>query len=98
MLALEIQEGKQVMDAMRAQRGDMLGPSTSCVARLVSEISPAPLGYRRIILGDAWFTNVATAVEVTRCKPVNGAQDEMRLAMQQMKPRPSTGTTIMWAC
>ena len=77
MLALEIQEGKQAMDAMRARRGDQLGPSTSCVARLVSEISSAPLGYRRIILGDAWFTNVATAVEVARRKPVGSVQDEI---------------------
>ena len=86
MLALEIQEGKQAMDAMRAQRGDMLGPSTSCVARLVSEISPAPLGYRRIILGDAWFTNVATAVEVARRKPVDVAQDEIGDAANDAEP------------
>ena len=64
MLALEIQEGKTAMDAKRARSGDTLIPSTSCVARLVSEIPPAPLGLRRIIVGDAWFTNVGTAVEL----------------------------------
>jgi len=57
--------------------GDKLVPSNSCVARLVSEIPSAPIGYRRIILGDAWFTNVGTAVEVARRKPVNGVQDEI---------------------
>jgi len=71
MLALEIQEGKTAMDAKRARSGDTLIPSTSCVARLVSEIPPAPLGLRRIIVGDAWFTNVGTAVEVARRKPVD---------------------------
>ena len=70
MLALEIQEGKPAMDAMRARMGCTLIPSTSCVARLVSLIPPAPVNYRRIIVGDAWFTNVATAVEVARRKPV----------------------------
>jgi hypothetical protein len=70
MLALEIQEGKADMDATRAQSGDTLIPSTSCVARLVSQIPPAPLKYRRIIVGDAWFTNVGTAVEVARQKPM----------------------------
>jgi hypothetical protein len=38
MLALEIQEGKTVMDAMRARMGCTSTPSTSCVARLVSQI------------------------------------------------------------
>ena len=33
-------------------------------------IPPAPVNYRRIIVGDAWFSNVATAVEVARRKPV----------------------------
>jgi len=56
--------------------GDKLVPSTSCVARSVSEILSAPIRYRRIILGDAWFTNVGTAVEVARRKPVGGVQDE----------------------
>ena len=63
MLALEIQEGKPAMDAMRARMGCTLTPSTSCVARLVSLIPPAPVNYRRIIVGDAWFSNEATAVE-----------------------------------
>jgi hypothetical protein len=70
MLALEIQEGQPAMDAMRSWMGCTLTPSTSCVARLVSQLSPAPLKYRRIIVGDAWFTNVATAVEVARQKPI----------------------------
>ena len=76
MLALEIQEGKTAMeamrvpDAMRERMGCTLIPSTSCVARLVSLIPPAPPNFRRIILGDAWFSNVATAVEVARRKPV----------------------------
>ena len=70
MLALEIQEGKPAMDAMRARIGCTLIPSTSCVARLVSLIPPAPVNYRRIIVGDAWFSNVATALEVARRKPV----------------------------
>ncbi len=52
------------MDAMCARMGCKLTPSTSCVARLVSQIPRARLSYRRIIVGDAWFMNVATAVEV----------------------------------
>ena len=85
MLALEIQEGKPAMDAMRARMGCTLIPSTSCVARLVSLIPPAPLHYRRIIVGDAWFSNVATAVEVARQKPIdrnaNVTQDSMSVPL-----------------
>jgi hypothetical protein len=87
MLALEIQEGKPAMDAMRARMGCTLTPSTSCVARLVSLIPPAPLHYRRIIVGDAWFSNVATAVEVARRKPAaspgnaNVTQDSMSVPL-----------------
>jgi len=70
MLALEIQEGKSAMDSIRARSGNRLAPATSCVARLVSELRPAPFGYKRVILGDSWFTNVGTALEVARRKPV----------------------------
>ena len=75
------------MDAMRARIGCTLIPSTSCVARLVSLIPPAPVNYRRIIVGDAWLSNVATAVEVARRKPVahlgsaSGTQDSMSVPL-----------------
>ena len=88
MLALEIQEGKPAMDAMRARMGCTLTASTSCVARLVPLIPPAPVNYRRIIVGDAWFSNVATAVEVARQKPIdrnarnaNVTQDSMSVPL-----------------
>ncbi len=85
MLALEIQEGKPATDTMRARMGCTLIPSTSCVARLVSLIPPAPVSYRRIIVGDAWFSNVATAVEVARQKPIdrnaNVTQDSMSVPL-----------------
>ena len=70
MLALEIQEGKSAMYSIRARSGNRLAPATSCVASLVSELRPVPLDYKRVIIGDSWFTNVGTALEVARRKPV----------------------------